>query len=342
MRTIHRFGFSVLVGLVIFLLAMSARAQEPVDPTSEAREAFVQGAKLVEEARWAEALERFGRAAALRPHAITSYNVAACHRALGAYSDARRSYAESLRLSDAAGGDDRLTVPVRSEVEALLGQLDGVVARLEVTVEPAPVKLSVDGRPLVFDTASTAFVGARGARDAAPVTASRFVIELDPGVRTITVQRDDFGDVVQTLTLRAGARTDVAFHLDRLPSKLRISSNPSESVVRVDDLDVGTSPITLTRPPGPHRVVIVRPGFVTYETHVSTHPGEDLRITGNLAVERVSLARRWWFWAGLGAALVTVGAVSYAIVRSTETPEQAPFDGGNLGWTVPSRFSFGH
>lgn len=328
-----------LVASVLFFVA-PARAQTATDETTEAREAFVDGARLVEDARWAAALERFGRAAQLKPHAITSYNVAACHRALGAYTLARRSYAESLRLSDAAPDGDRLAPAVRTEVEGLLAQLEGVVARLDVTVEPTPVKISIDGRPLVFDTPTSAVVGARGNSDLAPVTVSHFVVELDPGVRTVTVQRDAFGDAVQTYTLKPGSRTETTFHLDRLPSRLHISSTPSESVVRVDDLDVGTSPITLTRPPGPHHVVIVRPGFVTYEAQVSTHPGEDLRITGNLAAESTPITRRWWFWAGLGAALVTVGVVSYAVVRSAETPERAPFDGGSLGWTVPAHFAF--
>lgn len=338
----RRIGIPVLVCSLLLLLSRAAAAQESPDTTAEAREAFLHGTKLVEDARWAEALERFARAAALRPHPITSYNVAVCHRALGAYTEARRSYAESLRLSDAAADGDRLATTVRSEVEALLGQLESVVARLDVTVDPAPVKVSVDGRPVVFDGASTALLAPRGTRDAAAVTTRHFVIELDPGVRTITVQRDEFGEAVQTLALRPGARTEVAFHLDRQPSTLRIASSPSESVVRVDDVDVGTSPMTLTRPPGPHRVVILRPGFVTYETHVSTQPGEDLRISGTLVVEKVPLTRRWWFWASIGAAVVTAGVVSYAIVRSTETPEQAPFDGGSLGWTVPARFSFAH
>ena len=52
------------------------------------------------------------------------------------------------------------------------------------------------------------------------------------------------------------------------------------------------------------------------------------------------LTKRWWFWAGAGAVAATIAVVSYAVVRSTETPEQAPFDGGTLGWTVPAALRF--
>lgn len=107
--------------------------------------------------------------------------------------------------------------------------------------------------------------------------------------------------------------------------------------MRVDDVDVGTAPVTLTRAPGIHHVRIVRPGFLPYDAQVTTHPGEDLRITGNLALESRSITGRWWFWGGLGVVVAGAALASYAIVRSTESPERLPYNGGSLGWTVPAR-----
>lgn len=318
---------------------VQAGAEAP-EVTAQARDAFVLGTSLVEQARWAEALESFERAARLRPHAITSYNLAVCHRALGAYTLARRRYEEALRLGSAQAEGERLPSPVRTEIEGLLAQLDGVVARVEMTIDPAPVKVSIDGRPLLFVGETLALAGARAPAPAEPVTARRFVVELNPGVHTVTVQRDGYADVVETLTTRPGARLELPLQLDRLPSTLRIDSTPRDSVVRVDGVDVGTSPLTIQRPPGPHRIVILRPDYVAYDAQLATHPGEDLRITGHLVREHTPITKRWWFWAGAGAVAVTIAVVSYAVVRSADTPEQAPFDGGTLGWTVPAALRF--
>jgi len=325
-----------LAALLLVALATAwptrARAGSEDAPTEEARAAFVQGAKLVEEARWAEALERFEHASQLRPHPLTTYNVAACLRALGAYTHARRKYAEARRE-----GAESLAPVLKDEIDGLLVQLEGIVAHVDVVLDPVPATIAVDGRPLVFETADRAVGGIHPPGPPAPVTAARFDLELDPGVHTMTVHRDGHADAVTTFTTRPGSRTEQIFHLDRLPSTLRLASVPGETVVRVDGVDVGTTPLTLTRPPGVHRVVMLKPGFVTYDARVATHPGEDLRITGNLAAERTPITKRWWFWATLAGALVTVGVTSYAIVRATQDPEQAPFDGGSLGWTVPAR-----
>ena len=325
-------------GCVIAVASMvtPAQAEDADVTTAEARRAFVEGARHVEEARWAEALDRFEESARLRPHAVTSYNVAACHRALGAYTQARRRYAEALRLSDAEPAGAPLPAPVRSEIEGLLGQLDGVVAHVDVTLTPAHALLSVDGRPLLFGSEHSAVAGLRNPGGAEPVAVEHFSVELDPGVHTFTVRREGYADVVSTISPGPGSRSKLALHLDRLPSTLHIASLPTESVVRVDGLDVGTSPITVTRPAGTHRVAILRPGFTPYDVQVSTHPGEALRITGKLSPEVIPLTKRWWFWAGLSAAVIGAGFVTYAGVRSTETPAQAPFDGGTLGWTVPA------
>ncbi len=61
-----------------------------------ARRWFVVGAAEVSRARWAEALPAFNASYRLRPHVVTEFNIAACHRALGRYAAARRWYARLL------------------------------------------------------------------------------------------------------------------------------------------------------------------------------------------------------------------------------------------------------
>lgn len=337
--TRNRMLFAGSMLLVFALAAHDARADGAEDAaTAEAREAFVAGARLVEEARWPEALEKFQLAQQKRPHPITRYNIAACFRALGVYTAARRSYAEALAESQAEhGGKNALGERTDSEVKGLLVQLDGIIASLELTLSPSPVMVSVDGAPLTFESADMAVAGLRAPGPAEAVTAGHLTLRLNPGVHTLSVRGDGFADAAVTYTLLPGAKRVVELRLDRLPSTLYVAAVPASSVVRVDDVDVGTAPATVTRAPGVHRVHIVHPGFLPYDAQVTTHPGEDLRITGNLTRESRSLTSRWWFWGTIGAVVVSVAVASYVIVRSTETPARTPYDGGTLGWTVSAR-----
>lgn len=328
-------GWRPLLVLVVLLGGSPARAGEaPSDPTNEARSAFLDGASLVEEARWADALARFERSAKLRPHPVTTYNVAACLRALGAYTHAKRRYAEALRASERLPAAEALGPQVTAEIEALLAQLDASTARVDVTIDPVPAKVLIDGRPLLFERPDLALAGVRDPGAAENVTTGRFVVELDPGVHTVTVQREGHADALVTFSTRAAERAARVFKLDRLPSTLRIESNREDTVVRVDEVDVGVAPVTLTRPPGAHRVVMVKPGFVTFDTRIATRAGEDVHVAGSL--ERTPLTKKWWFWTAIAGSLAAVAAVSYAVVRSAQEPEVAPFDGGTLGWTVPA------
>ncbi len=316
--------------------AGKANAEPDESAVLAAREAFTAGAKLVEEARWPEALAKFQLAQEKRPHPVTRYNIAACLRALGAYTAARRSYAEALQESEAAQLGEALDARTVAEVRGLLVQLDGIIATLDVTVLTAPVTVSVDGAPLSVEAPDRTVAGVRGPGPAERAPAARFAIRLNPGVHTVTFHGADVSDAAMTYTLAPGATQSVTVQLDRLPSTLHIAAVPTESVVRVDGVDVGTAPATITRPPGMHRVRIVHPGFLPYDTQITTRPGEDLRITGKLAPESVALTRKWWFWTSLGAALAGVAVGSYLVVRSTEPPDRTPYNGGTLGWTVPA------
>ena len=66
-------------------VAAPAPAQSEADdePTVLARKEFLEGAALVRAERWGEALAAFERATKLKPHAVTTFNIAQCERAMG-------------------------------------------------------------------------------------------------------------------------------------------------------------------------------------------------------------------------------------------------------------------
>src|SRR5579859_6898324 len=64
-------------------------------PIVEARQKFVEGAALVKNAQWADAETAFEESARLHPHAVTTFNIGACERAMGRYTKARALFRHS-------------------------------------------------------------------------------------------------------------------------------------------------------------------------------------------------------------------------------------------------------
>ena len=119
------------------------------DEVEQARRLYRQGVEQVRAAEWAKALDSFERSARLLPHAVTSYNIGACHRAMGQYTRARTRFSEALQRT----GDhpDELPHNLARDAARYLDEMDRLLARVRVWVEPADMRVAVDGAPLWID-----------------------------------------------------------------------------------------------------------------------------------------------------------------------------------------------
>ena len=124
--------------------------------------------------------------------------------------------------------------------------------------------------------------------------------------------------------------------LDRLPALVHVSSNQEGAIVTVDDRDVGSVPVDISRQPGNYRFTVSKPGFRRYETSVTVQPGQELSLSAALAKQESSILGRWWFWTIAGVVVAGAGLSTYALTRG-ESTVQEPLDGGGLGWTVKLR-----
>jgi hypothetical protein len=303
----------------------------------KAREEFLSGAELVKQARWGEALAAFERSSKLRPHAITTYNIGACERAMGLYTQAQKTFREALAQNDAGGKTD-LPASLIVDIDGYLSQIRSLLSTALVTLVPANASITVDGRPLeVAEASSNPPVLAAGVRPPGPgepPPSSLFRVQLDPGVHVFTLSRKGFADAVVNRTFVPGATAEMTLHLDRLPATLHVASYPAGGIVTVDGVDVGAAPVDVSRPAGSYKVVVKKPGYVTYETAVVVQSGEDVNLSPNLPVEKIALTQKWWFWTGVGVVVLGAAGGTYLIARSRETnPAPAP-DGGGLGWTL--------
>lgn len=310
-------------------IAVSARA----DAADDARTAFNHGLDLVRSAQWAEALASFERASELRPHPVTTYNIAACERALGRYTRARRSFQKALAEHDQSGGT-ALPGSLAADARGYLAEIDRLLVRFTLEVEPSSA-LTVDGRPLevVRDGAATttyvAGLRAPGVGDASP--SGSFVVLLDPGAHVFIFSRPGFADAILRRSFDAGHATGERVSLTQLPGTLRISSNRDGAIVRVGRSDVGPAPVDVLRPAGKYEVVVQRDGFVPYEAQVSLRAGQEANIRATLAEDKPSVLKRWWFWT---AAIVVVGGAAVATYAATRPQHREEVGGGSLGWSA--------
>jgi hypothetical protein len=185
-----------------------------VDPhTTEAHDAFMLGAELSRRGQWPEALEAFVRSSTLRPHPVTTYNLAYCEHTLGRQVRALKLFQRALaeHSSGATGTlpDDLLALAQRYEAE-----IKAHLARPIVHLDPIDATLSVDGHPLEMaafsDGPLPVFLASTldGAGGGSP-RAAAFELLLDPGPHRFTFSAPGRPGRAQDEVLEAGTTRDV-------------------------------------------------------------------------------------------------------------------------------------
>jgi len=181
-----------------------AHAQERREPagdaTERARARFVEAAALAREGRWSEALDRFEQSAALRPHAVATFNIAYCERALGHDTRAWYRFRRAVE-EDARAGGAELSEALRRGAEEYAAELETRLVHAIVTVEPGDASVSVDGRPLEPIVSSGArpvlAVGVRPPGPPEPAPQATFEVILDPGRHTFFIRKGDTSATIE-------------------------------------------------------------------------------------------------------------------------------------------------
>lgn len=296
--------------------------------TAEARSLFSRGVELVQAAQWGEALSAFERSASLVPHPLTTFNIGACQRALGRYVVARRTLAQAL-----TDGETNLALPpsYASDAKAFMGEIDGLLARVTLSIEPAGASLTVDGRPLLRE-GSSYVAGVMPPGRGAAVPAGKLDVVLDPGAHVLAVTLKGYTDAVVNQSFAPGSRAELPLKLERLKATLIVESTTPGASVRLGGEELGLSPINVQRPAGQYRVLVEKKGFDPYASDVRLSAGETTSLRAKLTPESVPLTKRWWFWTA--AVGVVAGAAVATFAATRPEPSPPPYDGGSTGWVV--------
>ena len=121
----------------------AAPAPASAQDTKKARELFAAAQGLYQQKRFAEAIEKFEAAYAVKPHPVIHYNIGRCYEELGKTGPAVKSYKTYLRLAPEAKDRNQVADTIASLERKLRDQ---GLQQLTVVVEPPEATVEVDAK----------------------------------------------------------------------------------------------------------------------------------------------------------------------------------------------------
>lgn len=184
------------------------------DGLEAARRAFHEGVSFANSGLWNAAIDAFTRSGRLRPHPVTSYNLASCHRALGHLTQARQGFRRALaeHASARLGLLPERLIPLASRS---ISEIERRLARITIVAEAPASILHVDGRPLERsmgeERAVPLIAGTRGPGAAEPIPSGKFDVWVDPGLHFFSLTSPRGGEVLIVRDLAPASHETVVF-----------------------------------------------------------------------------------------------------------------------------------
>lgn len=275
--------------------ASFARADETIDWKAR-------GDAAMEAGRAAEALDAYERAAKVSPQPALDYNRGRAMLALGDFAGALDAF-ETFTKSASPELRDKT-----SRLPEVMAELSGKVAYVRVTCARCTESSEMHLRGLAL------------VRDAE--------VRTNPGRADLTVLTRGFLPFRHTLELAPGAHATFDAQLEAEPTtgRLVFRVRPTTAFVSVDGGRRAPLPHAMDLSPGLHELRFEADGHDSRAVSLVIERGKERALDLGLPARAPSVFARPWFWAVVGAAVVT--AASVAIVAGTQ---QRGLDDGSLG-----------
>jgi hypothetical protein len=187
----------VLLAILGISLWPAAAAADDPPPAERARALLDEGTRLyADDAAYSDALAAFRQSFTLEPSWRALNGIGLCLHALGREVEAFRTYQQLL---DQFG--PQLTPEQKQRAEKLKGEMDKLIARLEVSVARKGAQLTLDGEPV----------------GTGPLTTTVLVM---PGTRQLVATLEGYRPYTERVEIAAGARRRVVVTLEPLRERV--------------------------------------------------------------------------------------------------------------------------
>jgi hypothetical protein len=268
----------VLVLAILVALCGPAVADEREDRETARRE-FAAGQNADRQKKYQEAIEHYMRANDLVPHPFAMFNIAVDYERLGKLREAATWYERFLDSSTTRDSD-------RDKVNRTLIELRNRPAPVQVLSTPDGARVIINGIP----TGTTPYRG-----------------ELKGGIYLVAIQKGDerdskeitveYGEPVKVeFTLRNAGSTTVSTQPTPQPVEIRrqppprgasgvlfVRGDPYGALVHVDNVPIGTLPMTVPLEVGAHSIRVTADGYAPYEQQVNITQGSKTPVDVRLA-----------------------------------------------------------
>lgn len=179
---------------------------------------------------------------------------------------------------------------------------------------------------------------------------------ISSGEHTVTVKKPGYAAFVKKVLVPGGKTTEVEAKLTAVAAVLSVTSDVPGAQVLLNGRSIGTVPLTdVEVPPGPAEVAVIKEGFreesqkITFQvgkeypivvrfnaaTTSSDRPlatnltpqgnGGSVPLTGVSVAPAEPITSKWYFWAGLAAGAIAIGAgVAAGTVVANEEARLTP------------------
>jgi len=278
----------------VALVAGSAIADGAEPPSAVAKQHFERGAALLGESRWTEAIGELEKARAIYPTAPIHFNLGLAYRGAGRAREAIASFERYRR----AVGDS--ADPLRqAEVNRYLATLRASLGQLQLDVWPAEAAVMVDQEP----------------------ARSTGLVELNPGVHTVSVTAEGYVPVTRQITLSPGTTVQLQLRLVAITKRaqLQLAVQVPTANLRVDGVIVGNGHALVTLDAGQHVVEVEAASYKPLRREVSLSAGARQELS--LTLERKPRVGGWVALGVIGLAAIAAGT-TVGIVLGVK--EQSP------------------
>ena len=229
----------IAVALCALIGAVAPGAARADDRKSRTAALFAEAQAAEARREWRAAIDAYRAAYELAPHPSVLYNIALDQERLEEYRNAATSFLRYLDLLPRAADRDRVLARVRA--------LQQRPSRVTVATRPDGARVLVNGDD----------------RGRAPLT-----LTMEGGVRSwIAAELDGRRSPRQSVWVEYGEPLVLTLDLEQ-QGLLRVTSDVPAAEVAVDGRSIGRAPLEAPVSPGPHVVVVSRPGYRAAERRV--------------------------------------------------------------------------